>query len=442
MHEEEVGPAALPTAADSAPSPPSGGALATAVSPGLRLGFLVDLVLWRTPRGWASDDAFLRFLVAFKPFFPHLVLCARVVPEAGVPAVEVAAGEIEVVPLPAYRSLAGLLSSPLGYWPAVGRALGDLLGRIDVLWLNFGHPVSLAALPLARRRGVRGFAALRGDYARDARLHVSPCLAPLAGATMAGLMRAFAWEARRQGLPCLAMSAREETWLRARGIEATVVPVSLLERAARPRPGEPGPARLADVVAIGRLDPTKGFDVLLKTVAPLVTPEGRPVTLALVGDGPEKGLLEALARDLELTDRVRFIGRVPPGPRLWALYRGARVVAIPSRTEGTPAVAREAMALGQPLVATAVGGLPALIGDRCGWLVPPGDAEALGRALAAALRGDDDARARAAAACEVARDWTLEGSVAGVVERLLAWGVAPRAGDRGARARGGVGGGR
>jgi glycosyltransferase involved in cell wall biosynthesis len=75
------------------------------------------------------------------------------------------------------------------------------------------------------------------------------------------------------------------------------------------------------------------------------------------------------------------------------LIREARVVALPSRTEGLPIVLLEAMAQARPVVATPVGGTPELVVDgETGVLVPPGDVHALAQALREVL--DDDERAR------------------------------------------------
>ena len=79
-----------------------------------------------------------------------------------------------------------------------------------------------------------------------------------------------------------------------------------------------------------------------------------------------------------------------PHPRLLELLESSRVAVLPSRWEGMPMFALEAMTLGRPLVATAVGTLPALVRD-CGILVPVGDAAHLADALAAYLL--DPARA-------------------------------------------------
>lgn len=138
------------------------------------------------------------------------------------------------------------------------------------------------------------------------------------------------------------------------------------------------------VLAVGRLMAEKGFDVLIEAMA-LLPADERP-EVVIVGDGPDRALLEALAlrRDVSAT----FPGAVPPS-EIGEWYRRARLVCVPSRREGFGMVVAEALAAGRPVVASAVGAAPAFItAGTDGRLVPPGDADALSDALATALRSD------------------------------------------------------
>jgi glycosyltransferase involved in cell wall biosynthesis len=126
---------------------------------------------------------------------------------------------------------------------------------------------------------------------------------------------------------------------------------------------------------VGRLEREKGPDVLLEALALL-----RDVSwqATLIGEGQELATLQQLAMRLGLADRVRFHGAVADAARL---YRAFDVVALSSRTEGTPIVLFEAMAAGTPVVATAVGGVPDVVTDSTAVLVPSEDPAALSRAL-------------------------------------------------------------
>ncbi|MFI5372133.1 MAG: glycosyltransferase family 4 protein [Candidatus Eisenbacteria bacterium] len=141
---------------------------------------------------------------------------------------------------------------------------------------------------------------------------------------------------------------------------------------------EPG-ARGDRVLAVGRLESFKGFDIVIDAVAAI---GGR---LTVAGDGSERSRLEARARERGLD--ARFLGRVDRAT-LQTLYREARCLALGSRFgEGFPNVLLEAMAHGCPVVATRITGVPALVEDGVdGLLVPSDDVPAMGDALARLTR--------------------------------------------------------
>ena len=118
----------------------------------------------------------------------------------------------------------------------------------------------------------------------------------------------------------------------------------------------------------GRLGPAKALEVAL---AALVDVEG--ATLLLAGAGPERESLEFLAKELGLSERVRFLGAV--GRReVLELFRAADASVLSSEWENFPHTLVEALAVGTPVVATAVGGIPEIVRDgENGLLVPPGD---------------------------------------------------------------------
>jgi len=132
------------------------------------------------------------------------------------------------------------------------------------------------------------------------------------------------------------------------------------------------------VGAIGRLSTTKGFDVLINAIAN-VRARDHDVTLVIIGDGPERGRLEALARHKNIIDNVHFCGYVDQASRLLKLFD---IFVVSSFSEGLPIVLLEAMREGIPIVATCVGGIPeALDKGRCGTLVKPGNAEEMADAI-------------------------------------------------------------
>ena len=139
------------------------------------------------------------------------------------------------------------------------------------------------------------------------------------------------------------------------------------------------------LLAVGRLVPQKGFDVLLEAMAILVKDPAFQCRLLIAGDGPERASLERFADDLALADRVRFLGATDRA-RISSLFRGAEAFVLPSRHEPFGIVNLEAMAAGVPIVATAVGGVPEFVVDReTGLLVEPDDSRALARGISRIL---------------------------------------------------------
>jgi glycosyltransferase involved in cell wall biosynthesis len=154
----------------------------------------------------------------------------------------------------------------------------------------------------------------------------------------------------------------------------------------RPPPGAVTPASLGlpsrYLLFVGALEPRKGLDVLLDAFAK-ARAGGLRAELVIAGDGP---LRDALARP-----GVHRTGRVDD-PTLAALYAGARATVLPSRLEGFGFTPLESLAAGTPVVASDLPPLRETLGDAA-LFAPPGDVEALARALLA-VDGDEAVRAR------------------------------------------------
>ena len=142
----------------------------------------------------------------------------------------------------------------------------------------------------------------------------------------------------------------------------------------------------------GRLIREKGVDVFLRAASLVagVVPEARFV---VIGAGRLRGELEALAGDLGLLEeRVRFLGFRDDAADLIAALD---ILAVPSRSDGTPLVVGEAMIAGVPVVVSRVGGLPDQVTHRqTGLVVDPEDPEGLAAALVSLLLAPDEAAAR------------------------------------------------
>ena len=170
-----------------------------------------------------------------------------------------------------------------------------------------------------------------------------------------------------------------------------------------PPPEEPAHRR---VVYLGRLEPYKQVDVLLRAVARLA--DRFPETeLAVIGRGPERTRLERLAEALGIAHRTRFTGFASDRERD-ALLAGARVCVCPSRKEGWGLTVIEANALGVPVVATDAPGLrDSVRNGETGFLVPDGDVAGFAERIGALLADDALAARMSAAALDWSRrfDW-------------------------------------
>lgn len=142
-----------------------------------------------------------------------------------------------------------------------------------------------------------------------------------------------------------------------------------------------------------RFIPKKGLDISLKALSILVA-QGMDVTLDLAGDGPERGALETMARELNLEDRINFLGFLPNQELLarlpdYSLFvHPSRVTASGDR-EGIPNSMLEAMAYGLPVVATGHSGIPEAISHGVeGLLVEQDDPAGLAQAISTVLKDE------------------------------------------------------
>jgi len=269
-------------------------------------------------------------------------------------------------------------------------------------WLNAWRP------DVVHAHGVRAgaFAAVAiGLTRRAARpafavtVHNAPPDGPAVSGVHAVLERICA---RRADL-VLCASADLATRLRTRGAAA----VEEVHVAAPPRAAataaEAAAARdkIAEtgrpvILAVGRLAPQKGLDVLIDAAARWRRRDPRPVTV-IVGDGPQARSLRAQAARQAEGD-VRLLGARDDVP---ALLAAADVVVVPSRWDARALIVQEAMQAGRPIVASRVGGIPDVTGDDGAVLVSPGDPDELAAAVTAVL--DDPATAARLASAARAR---------------------------------------
>lgn len=169
------------------------------------------------------------------------------------------------------------------------------------------------------------------------------------------------------------------------------------------------------VIYIGRMDVKKGLRELVEAAA-LLHPERANLHVYLVGEGPDRSLIEY---SIQAHNAASYIHPMPScafdDVAVW--MAAADLVTLPSYMEGCPNVVLEALASGRPVVATKVGGIPEIMSGECGQLVPPGESVALAQALALVLDKSWDAEAISA---HGSRSWeTVAAELLEIFESLV-----------------------
>ena len=153
------------------------------------------------------------------------------------------------------------------------------------------------------------------------------------------------------------------------------------------------------VAGIGKLAPKKNWPLLVRTAAS-VAASGLDVHWLLVGDGPERRLLEALVRELDVSSRVHLLGFREDASRI---LRSVDLLFFPSQREGASVTVRQAMVLGVPVVAANAPGIVESLGGH-GWTVEPDDVAGATSAVVEALTNDSTRRRLCRAASASARE--------------------------------------
>jgi colanic acid/amylovoran biosynthesis glycosyltransferase len=165
------------------------------------------------------------------------------------------------------------------------------------------------------------------------------------------------------------------------------------------------PSSAPRLISIGRLSEQKGQYILVEAAARLRA-QGRDFEIVLIGGGPLRDSIEERVRQLDLGKYVKLAGWMT-GPQVREELLASRGLVLPSFAEGLPVVIMESLALGRPVIATYIAGIPELVRTgETGWLVPAGDVEELVAAMGQMLDAPVEQLERMgqAGATRVARD--------------------------------------
>jgi glycosyltransferase involved in cell wall biosynthesis len=145
----------------------------------------------------------------------------------------------------------------------------------------------------------------------------------------------------------------------------------------------PIPPSSTELLCVARLSGQKGLPLLIAACARLRA-DGEKFHLTIVGSGELRPTIERDIRARGLCGMVTLAG-IRTGAEIRAHLTQARAFVLPSFAEGLPVVIMEALALGRPVITTAIAGIPELVDDQCGWVIPAGSEAALIDAVKAAL---------------------------------------------------------
>jgi glycosyltransferase involved in cell wall biosynthesis len=293
--------------------------------------------------------------------------------------VAASAPQIAFCPLPPYSGLRGFLR----YARRIRRSVADALLTAEAVIVRSPSPIGQMAAGSAMARHKSFGAEIVGDP--DQVFSVGAFQHPMRAALRRTATAAQAHLARHAiAVMFVTRQVLQQKYpTRAQAFSASDVPlddaafeVRSSDERIHPSDGTFG------VVTVGGLEqPYKGFSVLIDAVGHLRR-TGADVKLTIVGDGRLRPVLQTQARVLGIESNVIFLGQLDRDGVRRALDE-AQLFVLPSLTEGLPRALLEAMARGLPAIATHVGGVPELLPAAC--LVPPGDADALGRKICDAM---------------------------------------------------------
>jgi len=355
----------------------------------MKLAIFVDQIYWFDGQVYSTDEAYLLFPASFISAFDEVVFLGRLASDLARKPYVLDHPVLKVCPLPYYESIYDLWKVGPRLYKEVQRIVQANADTWDVVWICGPNPVGqlIARQCIALGRPV--FMVVRQNLAQQMHFVNRGLKRVVAVAVVRWLEWHFKRLARGRTVfavgqemveayravtnrvhvhfPCLVSEAQ---------MSACSTIVSVDREAGR-------------LLCVGRLTPEKGHHYLLAALAQLKL-RGVQCFLDVVGSGPLYNTLKAQTTVLGLEDMVTFHGYVAYGPELFALYRRATALVVPSLSEGFPQVINEALCIGLPTVASAVGGIPAFLTHlETAMLVPPANIQALAEAIEQLVRSPE-----------------------------------------------------
>lgn len=393
----------------------------TSAAGGLRLGIFTGRQVVRSGDGLVADIGLGRVINALRPSFADIQLAAV---ELAVP------GERHNEPIDVpVRNLLSLPVMPsfahgIRHTAACRRVMRQLEERCDVVLVQLAFQAPLALLGSTRPRVYHVFSDVLAMATGSSRYEGPRRWAATGYAMFMDRVQARLVTAPRSRLVTNGDALLAHYGGRGRAVVSSSLNEADLRSVERRRPPAP-PAR---VLFVGYLRHEKGLDVLLTAFEQLR--RDHDCELEIVGPGGPEALDDEVVGQLDrlvAEGAARTSGGVPFGPELFQRFADADVLALPSRSEGTPRVLVEARAFGCPVVATRVGGIPTSVDDGVdGVLVDPEDPAALAAAIGAVLDDPNYRERLVAAGRERAARTTVEAFAAVLAGELQA--VASEAG--------------
>lgn len=243
-------------------------------------------------------------------------------------------------------------------------------GTFDLVHTH-GYFADICGLPVARLLGIASISTCHGFIANDLKLRVYNWVDKMAlrlCRTVIVVSESIMFELGRRGINSSRLAFIPNA-------VSTPCGVTDLRASGEEKRCSLGISQQELVVGyLGRLSEEKGVKYLIEAIAKL-REAACPVTLLIIGDGPERQTLEQKVRASGLESKVIFAGFKTDIENWIPTFD---IFTLPSLTEGTPMALLEAMAFGVPVIATSVGGVPSVVTDGVnGLLVPPGNAQAL-----------------------------------------------------------------